>query len=160
MLSLEGNVNRELLPQQLPHRLRDLLRTIGFIACLDVGHFAAAQRFAVRLDVEVVEHIAGVAVRGIGGGMTAITITGILLTQTDRLIVSHLLPLNEFGVYVVAGTLAAGLYVVISPMFSIVFPRIAALWSKGDMTGAAQLYHGASQVMALLVLPLTAPAPR
>lgn len=94
--------------------------------------------------------------RTFAGGMTAITITSIVLVQMDKVILSYLLPLQEFGVYVVASSLATGLYVLISPVFSVIYPRLSALWHSGDAAGSAGLYHSSSQAMAALVLPLAA----
>jgi O-antigen/teichoic acid export membrane protein len=92
--------------------------------------------------------------RGFAGGMTAITITSILLIQMDKLILSYLLRLPDFGVYVVASTLATGLYILISPVFSVIYPRLSGLWSAGDVDGSIALYHASSQAMAALILPL------
>jgi O-antigen/teichoic acid export membrane protein len=92
--------------------------------------------------------------RSFAGGMTAITITSILLVQMDKVILSYLLRLPDFGVYVVASSLATGLYVLISPVFSVVYPRLSALWGAGDVAGATGFYHASSQAMAALVLPL------
>lgn len=94
--------------------------------------------------------------RTFSGGMTAITITSILLVQMDKVILSYLLPLQEFGVYVVASSLATGLYMLISPVFSVIYPRLSALWHSGDAASSAGLYHSSSQAMAALVLPLAA----
>lgn len=54
---------------------------------------------------------------GFAGGMTGITLTSIALTQMDKLVLSHTLAMKDFGIYVLSGTLAAGLYMVISPLF-------------------------------------------
>jgi O-antigen/teichoic acid export membrane protein len=94
--------------------------------------------------------------RRFAAGMTAITITSILLSQGDKLILSHLLPLAEFGVYSVAVGLATGLYVLISPVFSVIYPRIAAQWQERNQKRAADLFHDGAQAMALLVMPLAA----
>lgn len=96
------------------------------------------------------------ASRRFAGGMTAITITSILLVQMDKVILSYLLQLSDFGVYVIAGSLATGLYVLISPVFSVIYPRISALWSANDMAGVAGMYHTSSQAMAALIMPLAA----
>lgn len=97
-----------------------------------------------------------VRTRKFAGGMTAITVTSILLTQTDKLILSHILPLSEFGTYAVALSLSTGLYILISPMFSVIYPRISAAWGGVDTPELAQLYHASSQAMAALVMPLAA----
>ena len=92
--------------------------------------------------------------RAFAGGMTAITITSIVLVQVDKVILSYLLPMADFGVYFVASSLASGLYILISPVFSVIYPRLSALWSAGDMPATVGLYHASSQAMAALILPL------
>jgi O-antigen/teichoic acid export membrane protein len=87
------------------------------------------------------------------GGMTGITITTIILTQTDKVILSKVLNLEDFGTYVVAGTLATGLYMLISPMFTVMYPRFSSLIHAGDTPRLIHLYHTSSQAMAALVVP-------
>lgn len=121
---------------------------------------SAAMRAQLWRNMRLPGHRAVVAVsllhrsREFAGGMTAITITSILLMQMDKVILSYLLRLPDFGLYVVASTLATALYILISPVFSVIYPRLAALWSTGDTQSLAQLYHASSQAMAVLVIPL------
>jgi O-antigen/teichoic acid export membrane protein len=89
-------------------------------------------------------------------GMTGISITTVALTQLDKAILSKTLPLKEFGYYVVAGTLASGLYVVVGPVFAVVFPRFSELVSKGKSEATARFYDLSSQLLSVAVLPLTA----
>lgn len=88
------------------------------------------------------------------GGMTGIAITSIVLTQTDKVILSKVLSLTDFGVYVVANTLAAGIYMLIGPMFSVIYPRFSALVHKGEEKALIDLYHTSSQLMSALVVPV------
>ena len=91
---------------------------------------------------------------GFSLGMGGISITGFLLTNLDKLILSRLLSLESFGHYSLAGTLARGLYVVITPVFTAYFPRFSALASGGDTAMMRECYHAAAQVMSVLILPL------
>lgn len=91
--------------------------------------------------------------RQFASSMTVIGIAAIALTQLDKLILSAVLPLQEFGVYVLAATLAGGLYVLISPTFSIVYPAFSRLWSTSRQALPEQ-YQLASEVMAAMVMPL------
>lgn len=88
------------------------------------------------------------------GGMTGIAITSIILTQTDKVILSKVLNLVDFGIYVVAGTLATGLYMLISPIFSVMYPRFSSLVHAGDTPKLIELFHTSSQAMAALVVPV------
>lgn len=87
-------------------------------------------------------------------GMGGISITGFVLTYLDKLVLSRLLSLESFGHYNLAWTLSRGLYVLITPVFSAYFPRLSALASRRDSTSIRLCYHNATQVMAVLILPL------
>lgn len=89
-------------------------------------------------------------------GMSGISITGLILTHLDKLILSRLLTLESFGHYSLAGTLAKGLYVLITPVFNAYFPRFSALVSDHDNASMRLAYHSAAQLMAVLILPLAA----
>lgn len=93
---------------------------------------------------------------GFAGGMTGITLTSIVLTQMDKMILSHSLSLAEFGIYSLSSTFAFGLYVLVGPMFTVMYPRFTALLHRGDEVAVADAYHASSQLMALLVIPLAA----
>ena len=64
--------------------------------------------------------------------MSGIAITGAVLMHLDKLILSRLLPLEIFGHYSVAATVARGLYVLITPVFSAYFPRLSSLAAQHD----------------------------
>jgi len=87
-------------------------------------------------------------------GVGSISITGFILTNLDKLILSRLLSLESFGHYSLAATLARGLYVMITPVFNAYFPRFSALASSSDKAVMRQCYHSAAQVMSVLILPL------
>ncbi len=88
------------------------------------------------------------------GGMTGITITSVILTQLDKAILSKTLSLSDFGLYALIGSLATGLYMLISPVFSVMFPRFSSLVHQGDYVKLAHLYQTSSQFMALLIFPV------
>ena len=90
------------------------------------------------------------------GGVTGISVTAVLLTQLDKLVLSKTLPLESFGYYVIAGTLASGLYIVISPLFAVFFPKFCQLIAQGDKPSLLRLYHIGCQLMSVLVLPMAA----
>jgi O-antigen/teichoic acid export membrane protein len=81
-------------------------------------------------------------------------IVGALLTQADKVILSRLLPLTEFGYYVLAGTVASFLWAIIVPVNSALFPRFSQLYEAGDSGGLALLYHRATQLVVVAVFPV------
>jgi O-antigen/teichoic acid export membrane protein len=87
-------------------------------------------------------------------GMSAISITGMILMHLDKILLSRLLPLQIFGHYSLAVTLARGLYTVITPVFNAYFPRLSTIVASRDEESLRASYHAATQVMATLLLPL------
>jgi O-antigen/teichoic acid export membrane protein len=89
-------------------------------------------------------------------GMSGISISAIVLTQLDKLILSRICSLEVFGYYVLAGMFGRALLMLSTPVFDAIFPRFSALVAAGDERSLAQLYHRCSQVMAVLIVPLAA----
>ena len=88
-------------------------------------------------------------------GMTGISILSTILTQLDKILLSRLLPLSEFGYYSFAAVVAAVLYKLVSPIFTAYFPRFTVLVSKNDQSVLSKTYHQACQLMSLTILPLS-----
>jgi len=98
-------------------------------------------------------------IRNIGrfaAGMSGITLTSILLTQIDKVLVSKLLALKIFGYYTLAWAVANGLSVLVVAVFNVIYPLMSAQVAAGDEAGLKQSYHRGSQLMAALVLPAAA----
>ena len=88
-----------------------------------------------------------------GAGMAAMAVVSILLTQTDKLAVSKMLPLDMMGFYTLAGSLAVVPLMMAGPIALAVFPRLAVLVVEGDRLELVRLYHQASRLVALSVIP-------
>jgi O-antigen/teichoic acid export membrane protein len=96
------------------------------------------------------------AVRHIGrfaAGMTVITITTLLLTQLDRIVLSRLASLEQFGYYVVAGLLSSALTAMARQTFMSVFPRFSALVATGNTLALERTYRHAWQFLSALIVP-------
>ncbi|ADE13117.1 lipopolysaccharide biosynthesis protein [Sideroxydans lithotrophicus] len=86
-------------------------------------------------------------------GMMLVTFLAILLTQIDKVLLSRLLPLELFGYYTLASTVAGVLYIVISPITTAFYPRMVELSTKDDQAALAALYHQGSQLVTVLIVP-------
>jgi O-antigen/teichoic acid export membrane protein len=89
-------------------------------------------------------------------GMTGIAALSFLLMQSDRLILSTMLPLDHFGYYSVAATVAGALSTMVGPYFNALFPRYTWLVGTGDADTLADLYHASNQLLAATVAPTAA----
>ena len=88
-------------------------------------------------------------------GMTGISLLATILTQMDKVLLSKLLPLAEFGYYTFAATVAAVIYKLISPVFTAYYPRLTELATKDDQPALGRVYHQGCQLMAVAILPVT-----
>ena len=87
---------------------------------------------------------------------SANSIVGIALTQTDKVLLSRLLPLEQFGYYALASTMASFVWAVSIPVNQALFPRFTQLVELRDHATLAALYHRASQIMVVALVPAAA----
>lgn len=87
-------------------------------------------------------------------GMSGIGVTVVVLSQVDKLIVSRMVTLAQFGYYMLGWVVASGLAMFIAPFFNAVFPHLTALVTRGDISRVVNLYHRATQLVAIVVLPI------
>lgn len=87
------------------------------------------------------------------GGVTATALVSVLLSDLDKLVVSGLLSLEEFGFYTLASRMAATLYLASSSVFAALYPAFVRLATAPDEPKLAELYHRGAQMMSVLVLP-------
>jgi len=86
-------------------------------------------------------------------GMSGITVSALLLMQLDKVILSKIMTLENFGYYTLAGAVAGGLHIIIIPIYNSIFPRFSALAVLHNDQALIKLYHASTQLMAVLVFP-------
>ena len=77
----------------------------------------------------------------------------VLVTQTDKLILSKLLPLADYGYFTLAVLAASGVLMISGPISSALMPRMARLQAEGDEAGLINLYRSATQMVAIIAMP-------
>lgn len=78
----------------------------------------------------------------------------VLVTQTDKLVLSKLLPLSAYAYFSLAVLVASGILVVIGPVSGALLPRLTRLAAEGDETGLVTLYRQATQAVAAVAVPV------
>jgi O-antigen/teichoic acid export membrane protein len=74
----------------------------------------------------------------------------LLLTQVDKLLLSTLLPLAEYGVYVLAAAVAAvPVSLTAAPITQAWFPRMSQLHASGNEAALAQTFHQGAQLASM-----------
>lgn len=84
------------------------------------------------------------------GGMMGITLLALLLTQVDKVLLSKLLTLSEFGYYTLAATVAGALYMLIGPITQAFYPKFCQLHAQGNTAGLATNYHQGAQLVSIV----------
>lgn len=74
----------------------------------------------------------------------------VLITQTDKLILSGILSLTDYGYFTLAVMLAAGIMLLASPITAAVMPRMARLHAEGKQIELINTYKNATQLVAVI----------
>lgn len=86
-------------------------------------------------------------------GMTTITLLATLMTQVDKLLLSKLLTLEQFGYFTLATTVAGALTALSIPISNVAFPRFTTLAAAGEEKTFAEQYHKFAQLLTIAVIP-------
>ena len=74
----------------------------------------------------------------------------VLITQTDKLVLSKILPLSEYGYFTLAVLVASGVMVVGGPVGAAILPRMARLEAEGANAQLIRVYRQATQLVAVI----------
>lgn len=74
----------------------------------------------------------------------------VLVTQTDKLVLSKILPLAEYGYFTLAVLVASGVMVISGPVSGAIMPRMSKLEAEGDHAGLIRVYRQATQLVSVL----------
>ena len=85
--------------------------------------------------------------------ITFVSSVWVLVTQTDKLVLSKLLPLAEYGYFTLAVLVASGVMTISGPISSALLPRMTRLNAEGDEVGLIRLYRNATQLVGIIVIP-------
>lgn len=79
-----------------------------------------------------------------------VTLVWVLITQTDKLVLSKILPLAEYGYFTLAVLVASGVMVISAPVSGAIMPRMVKLEAEGDHAGLIRIYRQATQLVAVI----------
>jgi O-antigen/teichoic acid export membrane protein len=74
----------------------------------------------------------------------------VLVTQTDKLILSNILPLADYGYFTLAVLVSGGISIISGPISGAIMPRMTNLEAKGDHKGLIRVYRHSTQLIAVL----------
>ena len=103
----------------------------------------------LRFDVRELKNIWRFSV-----GMSGVAVSGIILMQLDKVLLSKILSLEDFGRYALAGVVASGLYVLLTPAFNVIYPRLSALVVTGESEKLIDLYRTGTRLLLAALFPI------
>ena len=129
-----------------------LLGLIFYLAAC--AHFFGARAFVPSVSGSVVRRNAGFTFR-----LAGITVFSMIHTQSDKAIVSKLLPLGIFGYYGMAYSGVSRGMVVTTSVSQAVFPSFSALHKQGDRDGLLRQYRKVQDLLCYAIVPMFAAIP-
>ena len=88
-------------------------------------------------------------------GMSLNSIISSFLLQMDKIVLSKLLTLEQFGFYTLASSVAMSLGRLFTPVYLSIYPKFSQLIYLNDIDNLKILYHKSSQFMSVLIIPIT-----
>lgn len=150
------------------------LGVVGILAVFSptLEAFFLWQALIALINVVIVRVVAWRVLHGLGGrrprldlgglrriwrfsaGLAITAILGAIFVQSDKLVLSNIVPLAELGRYTLASVAARSLYVLTAPAFSAVYPQMASLHAAGRLDEIAQLYRLGTRLLMAVLCPL------
>jgi len=110
---------------------------------------AVGRSEGVRFDVDELRRI-----WRFSAGMSGIALSSLMFTQLDKVLLSKVLGLEDFGRYMLATVVAGALSVLITPTFNAMYPRFCALVASGNTEKLADLYRLGTRLLATVLFPV------
>jgi O-antigen/teichoic acid export membrane protein len=127
----------------------------GLILYLGVcAHFFGARAFIPNISTAVIRRNAGFTSR-----LAGITVFSMIQTQSDKAIVSKLLPLGIFGYYGLAYSGVSRGMLVTASVSQAVYPSFSALHKQGDRDGLIRQYRKLQDLLCYAIVPMFAAIP-
>ena len=74
----------------------------------------------------------------------------VLVTQTDKLVLSRVLPLAEYGYFTLAVLVANGVVMISGPVSGAIMPRMTKLEAEGNHAESISVYRKATQLVSVI----------
>jgi O-antigen/teichoic acid export membrane protein len=74
----------------------------------------------------------------------------VFVTQTDKLVLSRILPLAEYGFFTAAVLVASGILILSGPISTAIMPRMARLEAQGQRAQLLEVYRQGTQLVTII----------
>ncbi len=83
-------------------------------------------------------------------GMIGITFSSLLLMQIDKIILSKLLVLSDFGYYTLASVVAGSLFMMVGPIGQAWYPKLTELQETNQHSQLIEKFHQGAQLVSVV----------
>jgi O-antigen/teichoic acid export membrane protein len=104
-----------------------------------------------RIDIEGLKRI-----WRFSAGMGATAILGTIFIQSDKIVLSKMVPLEELARYTLAGLFARCLYLFLTPTFNAIYPRLTAMYARGETREIKTFYENGTRLLMAIIFPVAA----
>lgn len=87
--------------------------------------------------------------------IAAIGLTAMIITQMDKILLSGMLSLDQFGLYVIAGTFGIAILHLSSSIYNTFFPRLVQLYSNNRMNEYNVNFRLSCKLVSIIVWPIS-----
>lgn len=129
------------------------------IACIETG-LLACKTYQLMPKISPPRRIAWSLspLRGVMNfslSMAFASVLWIVLTQSDKLLLSRLLALHDYAYITLAVLVASSITIITGPVNSVIIPRLIRLNAEGEEVKLYKLYHHTTQLVTVVVAPLS-----
>lgn len=86
-------------------------------------------------------------------GVAVTAILGAIFVQSDKVVLSKIVPLTDLGRYTLAWIAARSLYVLTAPAFNAVYPQLSALHAADATHEIEKLYRLGTRLLMAIIFP-------
>lgn len=123
------------------------------VSCLELIILVTFSYSLVRLPQAAVVRWSLEPLRGVFKFSAVIafsSIVGVLITQTDKLILSKVLSLRDYGLFTAAVLVASGITLLSVPVSQALLPRLTRISQQSDDASVLRLYRQATEAIAAI----------
>jgi O-antigen/teichoic acid export membrane protein len=86
--------------------------------------------------------------------MMLISILALLLAQIDKIILSKMISLEQFGYYTLAATIASILFQFVSPITQVYYPMLTKMILENNVKETTLAFHNAAKLVSIIIFPI------
>lgn len=124
------------------------LQTVGILILMWKQIYSS--QHILKFDSNVVKKISKYA-----AGMGIGTILASIVTQVDKIIVSKMVTVAQFGYYTIANNIAMLVFSISLPIYMAIFPHFTRHVHEDDTQNLAKDFHYYSKLLSTLLLPFS-----